>query len=188
MKKCPMPTVSKILLALIAFALLAMLYIALQGGIPKEAKDGSDLGGGISHPTEKPIPVEPDGGIGDGAAPLDEVLSEPEEATILPANEVVITHANGSFSPNTVTIKKGTRVTFVNSEGAAMWVASDLHPTHTDFDGTNKSEHCAAGYTGPAPFDQCSSGDNFSFTFDKAGTWAYHNHLRASEIGTIIVQ
>lgn len=94
--------------------------------------------------------------------------------------------ANG-FSPATVTIKEGGTVTFVNQGGGPMWVASDPHPTHEGYDGTTRSQHCAVGYSGPTPFDQCTTGDSYSFTFNSVGTWGYHNHMQHSDIGTITV-
>lgn len=92
------------------------------------------------------------------------------------------------FSPATVTIEKGGTVTWVNESGSPMWVASGKHPTHELYAGTSRETHCASSYTGPAPFDQCSSSENYSFTFNKAGTWKYHNHVNTSQVSTVIVQ
>lgn len=92
--------------------------------------------------------------------------------------------ANG-FTPDPVTIKQGGTVTFVSKDGSPMWVASNAHPTHMQYDGTSKKEHC------PDPagtaFDQCSSGTSYSFTFQKVGSWNYHNHVNADDGGTINV-
>jgi plastocyanin len=93
-----------------------------------------------------------------------------------------------SFSPATVAIAKGGTVKFVDQSGGGMWVASNPHPVHTGYDGTTEQQHCAPGYSGPAPFDQCSPGASFSFTFDKMGTWGYHNHFNTSAHGTVVVQ
>lgn len=103
-----------------------------------------------------------------------------------PAMAVTVNYDGNSFTPNAVAIKQGGTVTFV-SNGAPMWVASDLHPTHTQYDGTSRNTHCAPGYSGPAPFDQCSSGTTYSFTFDKVGRWTFHNHLDASKVGSVTV-
>jgi plastocyanin len=98
-----------------------------------------------------------------------------------------ITYNGTSYSPSTVTIKKGGTVTWVNSSGGQMWVASAQHPTHTVYSGTNRTAHC------PDPenndFDQCagSTGD-FSFKFDKAGSWGYHDHINASAFGKVVVE
>jgi plastocyanin len=104
-----------------------------------------------------------------------------------PQNVTVTYGANG-FSPASVTVPVGGSVTFTNQSGKGMWVASDEHPTHTEFDGTSRTAHCAAGYTGTPAFDQCKSGDSYTFTFTKAGTYEYHNHNSAADQGTVVVQ
>lgn len=104
-----------------------------------------------------------------------------------PSSGVTVAYTDQGFSPKSVTVPAGTAITFVNKTGETMWVASAPHPTHQAYDGTTMSEHCAAGYRGPAPFDQCASGNSFSFTFIKAGEWRYHNHADATDFGAIIV-
>ncbi len=104
----------------------------------------------------------------------------------LGANTVV--YADGGFTPQTITIKKGQSVNFVSQTGNPMWVATNPHPAHTGYDNTSLSTHCAAGYSGPAPFDECQSGQSYTFKFDKAGTWDYHNHLLANDGGTVVVE
>ena len=106
--------------------------------------------------------------------------------TPAPVSSTVVLSAGG-FSPSTVTIAKGEKVTWTSSEGN-MWVASAGHPTHTVYDGTSEADHCAPNYAGPIPFDQCASGTSYSFTFDKVGTWKYHNHANSAQFGTVIVQ
>jgi len=106
------------------------------------------------------------------------------------AAKTVITYTDNGFSPKNVTVPLGGTVTFVNQSSHGMWVASDVHPTHTDYDGTTKNAHCAAGYTGPIPFDECKpdgAGASYTFTFTKAGSITYHNHVFASDTGTITV-
>jgi plastocyanin len=100
-----------------------------------------------------------------------------------------VTYGPNGFSPSTVTVAKGGTVTWVTAPGAdEMWVASNPHPIHNAYDGTTLSQHCAAGYSGPAPLDQCSAGTSFSFTFNQVGTWGYHNHGNHSDTGTVVVQ
>jgi plastocyanin len=101
-----------------------------------------------------------------------------------PTSATVVLSANG-FSPASVTVKKGGTVVWTNEGSGAMWVAVDNHPTHTHYDGTTRSSHCPD--TTNSAFDQCASGNNFSFVFDKVGTWRYHNHANAGQSGTVIV-
>lgn len=95
-----------------------------------------------------------------------------------------VTYTGSGFQPSTITIEKGETVTWVSNAGR-FWIASDSHPSHAAYDGTIRSQHCSSGSN---PFDQCSSGTQYSFTFEKTGTWNYHNHLTPREGGTVIVK
>ena len=98
-----------------------------------------------------------------------------------------VTYDGNSFSPASLTVAKGATVTFTDTAGQ-MWLASDPHPAHTAYDGTSRTTHCAAGYTGAKPFDECARGSSFTFTFDKTGTFGYHDHTNDNAHGTIVVQ
>ncbi len=111
-------------------------------------------------------------------------------STNMPLAPVTVMYTDNGFSPASVTIAQGQTVTWVNQASDKMWVASGVHPTHMVYDGTSKSQHCVAGYAGPVPLDECAavaSGASYSFTFDKAGDWKYHNHTSAADIGEIVV-
>lgn len=97
-----------------------------------------------------------------------------------------VSYDGHTFSPATITVAKGGKVTFTDTASAQMWVASDPHPTHTNYDGTTRAQHCASGAT--PSFDQCSPGATYSFTFGKAGSWSYHNHFNPAAMGTVVVQ
>src|SRR3989338_1427496 len=106
------------------------------------------------------------------------------DADVLMTAQVSLT-ATG-FSPQTVTIKKGGTITFVNGGGGDMWVASAPHPAHTAYSGTSLQEHCSDAVD--VSFDQCKIGDTYSFTFDKTGSFKYHNHTNSSQFGTVVVE
>ncbi|OGG44893.1 hypothetical protein A2673_03355 [Candidatus Kaiserbacteria bacterium RIFCSPHIGHO2_01_FULL_50_13] len=100
---------------------------------------------------------------------------------------VTVTYDGSGFSPKEIVVKLGDTVTFVNASGGKMWVASAMHPTHTVYGGTSLNEHCPNA-NGSA-FDQCAGGEgNYSFTFNKAGSWGYHDHLNASAFGRVTVE
>lgn len=101
-----------------------------------------------------------------------------------------ITLTDAGFMPSTVTVNAGDTVRFVNQSSRGMWVGSDEHPTHTEYDGTTTREHCADGANTTGTFDQCSaaaSGASWEYTFEKPGTFGFHNHVGASNTGTVIV-
>lgn len=101
-------------------------------------------------------------------------------------NQIVLT--DSGFEPADLTVEVGETVTWVDdSDSVDMWVGSDRHPTHTQYAGSTLREHCENGDQTSAAFDQCSTGEEFSFTFGETGEWGYHNHERSSQGGTITV-
>lgn len=95
----------------------------------------------------------------------------------LPAEqeEYVVTYTDEGFSPSVTNIEQGETVTFRNESDRSLWVASAPHPQHTDYPEFDMKEGKPRGGT-------------YSFVFDKAGEWKFHNHLFPSHFGTINVQ
>lgn len=89
------------------------------------------------------------------------------------------------FFPQEVTVKVGGSVTWTNQGGDDMWVATAPHPAHTAYSGTSLQQHCPD--TDGNDFDQCANGATYTFKFDKAGTFPYHNHSNATKFGRVIV-
>lgn len=103
----------------------------------------------------------------------------------------VVTLTDSGFSPASVTVARGETVRFINDSSRGMWVGADEHPTHTEYDGTSTREHCTNGMNTGTSFDQCASvakGEFWDYTFEKNGTFGYHNHVGASNTGTVVVQ
>ena len=86
----------------------------------------------------------------------------------------VITLTKDGFKPSEVTIAKGTTVLFKTTTGNLYWPASNLHPSHLI-------------YAELDPQEPISPADTWSFTFDKAGEWKFHDHLSPYFTGTITV-
>lgn len=78
-----------------------------------------------------------------------------------------VTIANFAFSPKTLTVKMGTKVTWTNMDSVTHTVTADQ----------------GAFNSGPL-----ASGNNFSFTFTKAGSYAYHCMIHPTMMATIVVQ
>lgn len=102
-----------------------------------------------------------------------------EEKTATGAGESAVatssvTYADSGFSPKMITVKVGTAVTFTNQSAGSMWVASDLHPTHQLLPGFDELKAVVTG-------------GSYQYTFVKVGTWTYHNHMKPSDTGTVIV-
>lgn len=104
------------------------------------------------------------------------------------SSSTVVYYTSSGFEPATVTIEEGETVRWVNNASSGMWVGSDDHPRHTRYAGTSVREHCQNGDQNSAAFDQCSTGNQFSFTFEKTGEWGYHNHVAPGDTGTVVVE
>lgn len=97
--------------------------------------------------------------------------------------EKVIIYTDTGYSPSSLEIKTGDSVVFKNNSSQAMWSASAMHPSHKDYPTTG-------GCLG-STFDACKGvqpGENWSFKFDIAGDWKYHDHLSPKNFGAIIVK
>lgn len=122
---------------------------------------------------EQPAIAEPE-------TPTSNETSDPPSQTV---QNVVIRFDGNSFSPASITINKGDTVTFINDGNRPTWPASDAHPTHGNYPE-------AGGCIGSA-FDACEGiqpGGTYQFTFNKTGTWTYHDHMKPSAGGSIIVK
>jgi len=82
-------------------------------------------------------------------------------------NEVVIN--NFAFGPTTLTVKRGTTVTWINKDGDAHTVTAVG----------------AKPLFGSNPLD---TGESFSFTFSQPGTYAYFCKIHPTMKGVVVVQ
>jgi plastocyanin len=96
-------------------------------------------------------------------------------ASEVKAGDVVVTINDSGFSPAELTIKKGQKVTWVNKSSNFSWPASDPHPTHTNNPTFDPDQ--------PMKIDEA-----WSFTFKDTGRWNFHDHLRPSMRGLIVVE
>lgn len=119
------------------------------------------LGAGCADATPTPIPLTP--------GTPDEV----ETGGGLVDTPVVRMTQNG-FEPQTLTIQKNETVLFMNEGTRAMYPAAGPHPSHSDYPEFD-------------PKQDIPPGQLWNFTFDKSGTWNYHDHNDETLTGTIIV-
>lgn len=85
------------------------------------------------------------------------------------ASEASVEISNFNFSPATLTIKKGTKVTWTNKDDVDHNVAPDSESDN--FEGS----------------ELLSKGQSYSFTFDTPGTYTYHCTPHPQMQATIIV-
>lgn len=182
---------SKIIIAIIVIAII------LFGGFFLLSSDGTENLENVdveSADLTMEVPAIPGNGVdemivnedpqleGDGDGMTTDEVMDLAEDTSAPK---IVTYTDSGFSPETITISAGETVTFVNNSSRGMWVASDIHPTHTLY--PEKTDADCLG----SSFDACEKtpvGESWSFTFNKEGSWKYHDHARASRTGIVVVE
>lgn len=106
------------------------------------------------------------------SAPKSEISQSTPAQTAGQAKEIAVTK-NG-FDPDTVIIKAGTKVVWINQSGESATVNSAVHPTHLLYP--------------PLNLGQFNDGSTVNLVFDKPGKYTYHNHLNPTQTGTVIVE
>ena len=97
-------------------------------------------------------------------------MAMPTSQAAMPAagpNQVIIN--NFAFGPTTLTVKRGTTVTWLNRDGDAHTVT-------------------AVGAKPLFSSNPLDTGDSFSFTFDQPGTYAYFCKIHPTMKGVVVVQ
>lgn len=91
-----------------------------------------------------------------------------------PTSGTDIVYTDEGFTPKSLTVKTGTTIKIINKSSGPLEFSSDDHPTHTKHPEFN--------------LDTISAGSEETLEAKTAGTWGYHNHLKAQDMGTIIVE
>ncbi len=152
---------------LVVVAGLGLGWYVIKGGYQTDTltKEEISASPSPSYTTEETtatsiIPAYPDTGTGTDKGGVN--------------TKVTVIYTDSGYTPNTITVKKGTTVTFINQSAGGMWTASAVHPTHQLLPG----------------FDQLKSvvkGGSYDYAFTKVGTWKYHNHVQPSDTATVVV-
>lgn len=98
---------------------------------------------------------------------------EPTASAESPRASVEI-EEKGTFNPATITVKKGTTITWTNTDYRPHSIGADPYPTSSslpEFNSNGEIPHNAA----------------YSFTFTQTGTFGYHDNLNIKTLGTVIV-
>lgn len=95
------------------------------------------------------------------------------QPTVVAKKEVIVDVNENGFSPETITIKAGARVVWINRTKGTVTVNSAEHPTHLLYPPLNLGEF--------------GKGSSVQLVFDKPGTFKYHNHLIPNQTGTVVV-
>lgn len=88
--------------------------------------------------------------------------------------DATITYTDNGFSPTTLTVKSGATINIVNNSSSPLEFSSGEHPTHLEDPELNMST--------------LQPGKSGSVKATKTGTVSFHNHLKASDTGTLTVE
>ena len=153
-----------IITIIIIIAIVVVGFLLLRDGTQPDSSDVDSSGQAqITEDTKV---------IGDSTEIDEELGDAPIDTT---AEIIVVTYTNKGFTPKEIIVSAGQTVRFVNESSGNMWLASDPHPTHTIL----------------PEFDEKKSignGENYEFTFTEIGEWDYHNHVKPSAVGTVVVE
>jgi len=154
MQKTSTPTTTKAWLCLLAVGFLVLL--AACGSAPSTTGTGTTP---TAAPTATPTPT-----TAPTATPTANPTPTPTPTTASSSgNSVSI--KNFSFTPNSLTVKVGTKVTWTNHDSVTHTVTANQ-----------------GAFNSPV-----LPGSSFSFTFTKAGTYAYHCMIHPYMMATIVV-
>ena len=92
------------------------------------------------------------------------------------APQALVSINSSGFLPESLKIKKGSSVTWINEDTNPHQVASDPHPIHTQV------KEFGSGKV-------LIKGEKYTFVFEKTGTFTFHDHLNPTNFkGTVIVE
>ena len=112
--------------------------------------------------------------------PTDTTTGEASSATFSAevSRENTIVYTDSGFGPQTLTVKSGEFINWVNDSSGTVKVGSAVHPNHT----VNQE------ITNDQYFIELALGESAKVQLTKIGEWGYHDHLKPSMTGTITVQ
>lgn len=158
--------------------LIAGFMIGQNNGIRSNGNANRNGSIGGAQPTaEKKVTVIPTGenvsgssSTGGGRNGMGEGQESAEKK-----GEMIVRFTDNGFEPAIVTVKRGDMVKFINESSITeMWVASNPHPQHTDYPGFDQQQGV-------------KKDGQYTFGFQNAGIWSYHNHLSPEKTGRIVV-
>lgn len=89
----------------------------------------------------------------------------------------IISATGSGFEPASVIVSAGSPITWKNSSSGTVQVGSDNHPTHR-----LNQEITSGAFT-----LDLEVGESKTVTVTKTGTWGYHDHLKPTVAGTVVV-
>lgn len=97
-----------------------------------------------------------------------------EKSSQSKSETATVTISDHGFQPATLTVREGTKITWTNSGVQLHQVASNPFPADNGLSGLNS--------------EILNNAQTYSFVASKTGTYGYHDQLKPTMNGTIIVE
>jgi plastocyanin len=102
------------------------------------------------------------------------VRNNSHPASALTDGQILV--SSKGFFPETMAVKHGQTVTWLNTESSPHWIFADPYPTGSSLPDLDSN-------------DPLGLNDTYSFTFTNPGTYTYHDQLHPYKLhGTIVVK
>ena len=172
--------------------LFAFFLRMLTGASSDGGNSGAVKKERIQERAESRFPAEASEGVdpvfsGSGFSSEEKKVRAVERNVSVAERGAVIRYVNGRYVPDFVHVSVGSRVRWVN-EDDIFWPASNLHPTHKEYPGSGITK-CRSSLR-DSLFDSCEAlgrEAEYSFVFEHAGEWRFHDHINPRANGVVIV-
>ena len=105
--------------------------------------------------------------------PLKLERSKVATQSVLPQQYIISYNADGSFAPQTLTVKSGDLITLKNDSKVNMQIAFGEHENHTPLKGFEEK--------------LVKPSESYTFRPEEKGSFDFHNHLRTKIFGKLVV-
>lgn len=97
------------------------------------------------------------------------------QAAVLKSERYSISYNNnGTFEPESLTVKVGDQITFKNNSGESMQIAIGEHESHLSLKGFEEKEVKSQG--------------SYIFSPRERGSFIFHNHLKPQKSGKLVIE
>ena len=98
------------------------------------------------------------------------------EEVLRAASSATVTITGSGFTPETVTVKRGQKVEWINTDTVPHQIAPDPHPVHSSYPALSET-------------DALQPNESMTFSFDASGTYTYHDESNPLTFkGVVIVE
>lgn len=140
----------------------------------EEAEKQSTFIISLDTPAKKTAPAPEGAGA---LAPPPSPSYQPPTTSIVPSvkTDYTIKYTKNGFEPQTLRVKLGQSVRFLNEGSSTMWVAAARSPNSTELGELNQGR-------------SVGQGGFYDFTFSRKGTFVYYNLNNKAHAGAIAVE